>query len=165
MLLEYNAFWNEERKKQAAKQGLTPLEVCTLASIVQKESARKEELKTIAGLYLNRLKAGWPLQADPTVIYAYRLKHGQDLEIKRVLNKHLEVASPYNTYQNTGLPPGPIGMPDISALEAVLYPEFHKYFYMCASVDTPGKHVFARTLAQHAVNRRKYQRWADNMGY
>ena len=165
MLKEYRKFWNDERVAKAKKLNLTPLQVCILASIVQKESARADEYKTIAGLYLNRLKAGWPLQADPTVLYAHRLKEGKDPEIKRVLNKHLEIDSPYNTYLHTGLPPGPISMPDITAIDAVLDPAYHRYYYMCAAVDKPGQHVFAETLAQHNVNRKKYQRWIRKMGY
>lgn len=165
MWKEYNKFWNEQRRALAKKQNLTPLEVCALASIVQKESAVVKERKTIAGLYLNRLRSGWPLQADPTVIFAKNKEAGKDLQIKRVLTEYLDTDSPYNTYLHTGLPPGPIGMPDISSVEAVLQPEKHSYYYMCASVSDPGSHVFAKTLAQHNLNKRKYTRWADKMGY
>ncbi|MCD6543809.1 MAG: endolytic transglycosylase MltG, partial [Flavobacteriaceae bacterium] len=133
-------------------------------SIVQKETASIPERPKVAGLYLNRLKDFWPLQADPTIIYAIKQKYGQDKVIKRVLNKDLTIDSPYNTYINFGLPPGPIGMPDISAIEAVLNPSKHKYYYMCASVDHIGQHEFAKTLSQHNVNARKYQNWMNKQG-
>jgi UPF0755 protein len=165
MLKEYQKFWNEDRKAKAQKQNLTPLEVSTLASIVQKETATVSERKTVAGLYLNRLNDHMLLQSDPTVIYAQKLEYGQDLVIKRVLNKHLEIDSKYNTYKYEGLPPGPIAMPDISSIEAVLNPEKHEYYYMCASVTDFGKHAFAKTLAQHNVNAAKYQKWVAEQGY
>ncbi len=164
MLKEYQKFWNKERLDKAAKLNMTPLEVITLASIVQKETAKVSERPKVAGLYLNRLKDDWPLQADPTVIYAVKEKYGQDTVIKRVLNKDLEIDSPYNTYKNTGLPPGPIAMPDISSIDAVLNPEEHHYFYMCASVDKPGQHEFAKTHQQHMINARKYQKWVSEQG-
>ncbi|HIP49472.1 MAG TPA: endolytic transglycosylase MltG [Lutibacter sp.] len=165
MLKEYKKFWNESRNKKAKKIGLSPAQVITLASIVQKETANIPERKTVAGLYLNRYKNKWPLQADPTVIYALKLKNGMDKEYKQVLYKHLEIDSPYNTYKHNDLPPGPIGMPDISAIDAVLTPSNHDYYFMCASVSDFGKHVFAKTLAQHNVNARKYQRWLAKQGY
>lgn len=164
MLAEYKRFWNESRVNKAKKQNLTPIQAITLASIVQKETATIAERPKVAGLYLNRLKGFWPLQADPTIIYAVKQKEGQDYEIKRVLNKDLSIDSPYNTYTNFGLPPGPIGMPDISSIEAVLNPESHKYYYMCASVENIGQHEFAKTLSQHNVNARKYQNWITNRG-
>jgi UPF0755 protein len=165
MLKEYQRFWNDERLTLAKRQNLTPLEVVTLAAIVQKETATVSERKTVAGLYLNRLKNSMLLQSDPTVIYAWKQRFGQDIEIKRVLLKHLEVDSPYNTYKNEGLPPAPIAMPDISSIDAVLNPEVHDYYYMCASVADFGKHVFAKTLTQHNINAAKYQKWVAQQGY
>ena len=164
MLNEYNRFWNEERLAKAEQLKLTPLQVSTLASIVQKETAVVSERKTVAGLYLNRLWDFWPLQADPTIIYALKQKYGQDKEYKRVLNKDLTIDSPYNTYVNFGLPPGPIGMPDISSIDAVLNYEKHDYYYMCASVENIGHHEFAETLAQHNANARAYQKWVSEQG-
>ena len=164
MIKEYKKYWNNSRIEKAKKQNLTPLQVTTLASIVQKETASIPERPKVAGLYLNRLKDFWPLQADPTIIYAIKQKYGQDKVIKRVLNKDLTIDSPYNTYANFGLPPGPIGMPDISAIEAVLNPAEHKYYYMCASVDHIGQHEFAKTLSQHNINARKYQNWMNKQG-
>jgi UPF0755 protein len=164
MLTEYNRFWNEERLAKAEELKLTPLQVSTLASIVQKETAVVSERKTVAGLYLNRLWDFWPLQADPTIIYALKQKYGQDKEYKRVLNKDLTIDSPYNTYVNFGLPPGPIGMPDISSIDAVLNYEKHDYYYMCASVENIGHHEFAKTLAEHNANARAYQKWVSEQG-
>lgn len=164
MLLEYNRFWNDSRRNKAKQQNLNPLQVSTLASIVQKETAVVAERTRVAGLYLNRLKDFWPLQADPTIIYALREKYGQDKEFKRVLNKDLNIDSPYNTYVNFGLPPGPIGMPDISSIDAVLNPEQHKYYYMCASVEQIGYHKFATTLKEHNVNASAYQKWVSQQG-
>jgi len=164
MHVEFNKFWNKERLEKAKNQNLTPLQVSTLASIVQKETAKVSERPKVAGLYLNRLKDFWPLQADPTIIYAIKQQQGQDIEIKRVLNKDLSIDSPYNTYSNFGLPPGPIGMPDISSINAVLNPIKHNYYYMCASIDKMGEHEFAKTLSQHNINARKYQNWIDQQG-
>ncbi len=164
MLSEYNRFWNDSRRNQAKQQNLNPVQVNTLASIVQKETAVVSERRRVAGLYLNRLKDFWPLQADPTIIYALKEKYGQDKEFKRVLNKDLNIDSPYNTYVNFGLPPGPIGMPDISSIDAVLNPEQHKYYYMCASVDQIGHHKFAKTLKEHNVNASAYQKWVSQQG-
>lgn len=165
MLKEYKKFWNKKRLVKAKNLNLTPLEVCTLASIVQKETSNVPERKTVAGLYLNRLKNKWPLQADPTIIFALKQKHGQEKEVKRVLLDDLKIDSPYNTYTKQGLPPGPIAMPDISSIEAVLNPAKHDYYFMCASVTDIGKHVFAKTLSQHNVNARKYQNWVAKQGY
>jgi UPF0755 protein len=164
MLSEYKRFWNDSRLNLANQQNLNPLQVITLASIVQKETAVVAERRRVAGLYLNRLKDFWPLQADPTIIYALKKKYGQDKEFKRVLNKDLNIDSPYNTYVNFGLPPGPIGMPDISSIDAVLNPEQHKYYYMCASVDQIGYHKFAKTLTEHNVNAAAYQKWVSQQG-
>ena len=164
MLIEYKRFWNEERLAKAEALKLTPLQVSTLASIVQKETAVVSERRTVAGLYLNRLWDFWPLQADPTIIYALKQKYGQDKEYKRVLNKDLTIDSPYNTYVNFGLPPGHIGMPDISSIDAVLNYEKHDYYYMCASVENIGHHEFAKTLAEHNANARAYQKWVSEQG-
>lgn len=160
---EYYRFWNEDRKVKAALQGLTPIEVSILASIVQKETAKVSERPRVAKVYLNRLKKGMLLQADPTVIYAYK-KEANDFTqvIKRVVNKHLITDSPYNTYKYGGLPPGPIFMPDVNAVEAVLNPEQHDFLYFCASVTNFGYHEFATTLEQHNVNARKYIAWLTN---
>jgi len=164
MLREFHNFWTAEKKELAKKQGLTVQEAITLASIVQKETASTNERPKVAGLYLNRLNNNWPLQADPTIIFAIKEKQGQNIIIKRVLLKDLEIDSKYNTYKNIGLPPGPISMPDISSINAVLHPKKHDYFYMCADVDNLGKHAFAKTLAQHNRNAAKYQRWISKQG-
>jgi UPF0755 protein len=164
MLNEYNNFWDAARLEKAKKLNLTKNEVITLASIVQKETASVNERPIVAKLYLNRLASDWPLQADPTVIFALKAKFGNDMVIKRVFSKDLEINSPYNTYKNSGLPPGPISMPDISSIEAVLNPANHDYFYMCASVTTFGTHEFAKTLDQHNKNAAKYQQWLNKQG-
>lgn len=165
MIKEYRNFWNEERVVKAKKQGLTPIEATILASIVHKESVKKDERPRIAGVYLNRLRLGMPLQADPTVIYAIK-KRNNDFNqvIKRVFYNDLTMVSPYNTYMNTGLPPGPIAMPDITALEAVLNPEKNNFIYFCASVDRFGYHEFAATLKEHNVNAKKYSDWINSQG-
>ncbi|MFN4197606.1 MAG: endolytic transglycosylase MltG [Flavobacterium sp.] len=162
---QYVLFWNEERLQKAEALGLTTAEVSILASIVQKETAKVDERSTVAGVYLNRLKKGMLLQADPTVIFAYKMETG-DFEqiIKRVYYKHLEVDSPYNTYKYTGLPPGPIFMPDVSSIEAVLNPQRHDFIYFCARVDRLGYHEFATTLEQHNRNKSKYVAWLKQQG-
>ncbi|MCB0485140.1 MAG: endolytic transglycosylase MltG [Flavobacteriaceae bacterium] len=164
MLKEYKTFWNEQRIAKAKALNLTKSEVMTLASIVQKETALSSERPVVAGLYLNRLRDKWPLQADPTIIFALKQKYGQDYEVKRVLNNDLLIDSPYNTYKNIGLPPALIAMPDILTIDAVLNPSKHDYYYMCASVSDLGKHEFARTLAQHNVNADKYRKWVAKQG-
>ncbi len=164
MLKEYHKFWNTTRTEKAKKLNLTKQEISTLASIVQKETAKKNERPVVAGLYLNRLRSNWPLQADPTIIYCIREIKGSDFIVKRVLNKDLEIKSPYNTYKNTGLPPSLIAMPDISALDAVLNYKKHNYYYMCASVTNIGYHEFANSLRQHRKNANKYQQWIDQKG-
>ena len=162
MIKEYNKFWNEERVQKAGALGLTPIEVISLASIVHKETAKVEERPRVAGLYLNRLKKKMLLQADPTVIYAIKKYSGNyDTVIKRVLYKDLELDSPYNTYKNRGIPPGPITMPDISAIDAVLNAEAHDYLYMVANVKDFGYHKFAASLAQHNRNKVQYIRWIN----
>lgn len=165
MLDEYNKFWTKERLAKAAALNLTPVQVITVASIVHKESVKKSERPTIAGVYLNRLNQGMQLQADPTVIYALKLRDNDfDQVIKRVLYNDLFIKSPYNTYQNIGLPPGPISMPDVDAIDAVLNAEKHDYIYFCASVEKFGYHVFASTYEQHQVNAKKYADWLNQQG-
>lgn len=165
MIKEYRIFWNKERLTKAKQQGLTPVEATILASIVHKESVKKDERPRIAGVYLNRLRLDMPLQADPTVIYAIKEKQNDfNQVIKRVFFNDLRMASPYNTYMNIGLPPGPIAMPDITALEAVLSPEKNNFIYFCASVDRFGYHEFAATLAEHNVNAKKYSDWINSQG-
>lgn len=162
MLKEYKAFWSESRLNKAKKLGLTPLDVIALASIVQKETAKVDERSRVAGVYLNRIKKGMPLQADPTIIYAIKKKTGNfDTIIKRVLYKDLEIDSPFNTYKNAGIPPGPISMPDISSIDAVLNPENHDFYYFVANVDQFGYHKFAKTLSQHNRNKNEYVRWIN----
>ena len=153
MRREYDKFWNEERRNKAKAVGLTPVEVSTLASIVDKETNKTDEMARIAGVYLNRLRDGWLLQADPTLVFALG-----DFELKRVLNVHKEVESPYNTYKYPGLPPGPICIPSLAAINAVLSPEKHHYYYFCAKEDFSGYHNFAKTLAEHNKNAQKYQK-------
>ncbi len=166
MASEYKKFWNEERIAKALDKNLTPIQVSVLASIVHKETAKVSERPTIAGVYLNRLALNMPLQADPTVIFAMK-KNSGDFEqiIKRVYSKDTQgTISPYNTYINQGLPPGPIAMPDISAIDAVLNAEKHDYIYFCASVDKMGYHSFASNYAAHQVNARKYAEWVNKLG-
>lgn len=165
MLTEYKRFWNETRLSKAKSIGLTPEKVITLASIVHKETAKVDERPRVAGVYMNRYKIGMLLQADPTVIFAVKQATGNfDQVIKRVLYKDLEVDSPYNTYKYVGLPPGPIAMPDISAIDAVLNYESHDYFYFVADVKNFGYHKFAKTLSQHNINRQEYVRWINQQG-
>ena len=152
MVKEHKAFWNEKRKTRAQQIGLTPVEIATLASIVEEETAAGAEKPMVAGLYINRLKKGMLLQADPTVKFGL-----QDFTLKRILFKHLEVDSPYNTYKYAGLPPGPIRIPSIQGLESVLNYTQHPYLYMCAKEDFSGTHNFAQTSSQHHANARRYQ--------
>lgn len=165
MLEEYQKFWNQDRLNKAKALNLSPVEVVTLASIVHKETVKADERPRVAGVYLNRLKTEMPLQADPTIIFAMRKKENNyDLVIKRVKGDMLYINSPYNTYKNLGLPPGPIAMPDISAIDAVLSPEKHNYIYFCASVDRMGYHNFAATYEEHQVNAKKYADWVNRLG-
>lgn len=153
MKKEYDNYWNEERRNKAQAQGLTPVQVSTLASIVDKETNKTDEMARIAGVYINRLKSGWLLQADPTLVFAVG-----DFGLKRVLNVHKEVESPYNTYKYPGLPPGPICIPSLASINAVLNAEKHNYYYFCAKDDFSGYHVFAKTLTEHNRNAEKYRR-------
>jgi UPF0755 protein len=150
---EYEKYWSADRKAQADKLGLTPIEVSILASIVQAESVRKDEAPIIASLYLNRLKKGMALQADPTLVFAVG-----DFTLKRVLNEHKEIDSPYNTYKYPGLPPGPINMPEIHSLNSVLNYTPGNFLYMCAKEDFSGSHNFTASYQQHLNNAAKYQR-------
>ncbi len=153
MKKEYDHFWTEDRLQKAKNLNMTKEEVATLASIVKAETNKMDEADRIAGVYINRLRRRIPLQADPTLVFAIG-----DFTIRRILNKDKDFDSPYNTYKHYGLPPGPINMPNISALNAVLNYEEHKYLYFCAKEDFSGYHVFAKTLREHNVNARRFQR-------
>lgn len=159
MQKEHQAFWNTERRQKAETMELTPIEVCTLASIVDEETANNQEKPMVAGLYLNRLQRGMLLQADPTVKFAM-----QDFTLRRILNKHLETDSPYNTYKYPGLPPGPIKVPSKQGIDAVLNAIHHDYLYMCAKEDFSGTHNFATTMAEHLQNARRYQQALNKRG-
>ncbi|WP_174842762.1 endolytic transglycosylase MltG [Chryseotalea sanaruensis] len=150
---EYVIFWNDERKAKAAQLGLSPVEVSILASIVQAEAMKQDEAPVIAGLYLNRLKQDMPLQADPTLVFA-----SGDFSLKRVLNEHKEIDSPYNTYKYAGLPPGPINMPRVNCVDAVLNHDVNNYLYMCAKEDFSGYHNFTDNYRQQINNAKRYQR-------
>lgn len=153
---EYEIFWTDEKEQKAKEIGLSRIKVSTLASIVEEETIKADERPKVAGVYINRLKRGIPLQADPTVKYAMA-----DFTIRRVLTKHLSIDSPYNTYKYRGLPPGPINSPSISSINAVLNYENHKYLYFCAKPDYSGYHAFAKTLSEHNKNAREYQRFLN----
>jgi UPF0755 protein len=148
----YEAFWTKERKDKAAELNLTPIQVSILAAIVDAEALKDDEMPTIAGLYLNRLKKGMKLESDPTVIFAMK-----DFTIQRVLNRYLSVPSPYNTYANKGLPPGPIMMPSVNAVKAVLNYKPSNYIYMCAKEDFSGYHNFADNVKDHNINANKFR--------
>ncbi len=157
---ENKNFWTKSNRLDKAKElGMSKEEVYTLASIVERESNKKSERPTVAGLYLNRLKKGILLQADPTVVFA-----NKEFGLRRVLNKHLKFDSPYNTYIYAGLPPGPISMASINSIESVLEAEKHDYIYMCAKPGEIGYHAFAKTLAGHSSNAKKYHRWLNQQG-
>lgn len=151
MKREYDRFWTPERDALRARSGLSRLEVMTLASIVYEETRKTDEMPRIAGVYINRLRRGIPLQADPTVKYAMR-----DFGLRRILYRHLKYPSPYNTYINKGLPPSPICMPGKNAIDAVLNFEEHDYLFFCARPAFDGYHNFARTLREHNANARAY---------
>jgi UPF0755 protein len=156
MLKEYKLFWNDQRLTKSNDLGLTPVEVAILASIIDDEVVKAEEKPRIAGVYLNRLKRGIPLQACPTIKFAMN-----DFTITRVLYKHLEFESPYNTYKYSGFPPGPIGCPSVEGLEAVLNAEKHDYIFFAAKADFSGYHNFSRTLSEHNRYAAIYQRELD----
>jgi len=153
---QYHQFWDSSKINLAKAQGLTPIQVSTLASIVAKESNQAEEMPMIAGMYLNRLRIGMPLQADPTIKFALQMPG-----LKRILNIHLAVESPYNTYLYKGLPPGPICSPSLEAIKAVLNPAQHQYLFMCAKADFSGYHVFASNYKAHLKNANLYQKALD----
>jgi len=152
MAKEYKRFWTNDRKAKAQKTGLTQSEISTLAAIVQAETNMAKDRPRIAGVYMNRLERGIPLEADPTLVYALG-----DFTIKRVLNKHKKIKSPYNTYMNKGLPPGPILLPSIPYIDAILNYEKHDYIFFCAKEDFSGYSNFAKNYSQHLKNARKYQ--------
>ena len=159
MVKEHTRFWNtNDRLSKAKKLGLTAEEVYTLASIVEREISKDAEKKRVAGLYLNRIKIGMKLDADPTAKFATR-----DFKATRILYKHIRFDSPYNTYLHRGLPPGPISMASIKSIDAVLDSEKHNYYYMCVDPDNPGYHLFAETITEHTNNARKYHKWLDNL--
>ncbi|WP_299890504.1 endolytic transglycosylase MltG [uncultured Lacinutrix sp.] len=165
MLKEYKKFWNTSRETKRKALNLSINEVMSIAAIVHKETAKVDERPRVAGVYLNRIRKGMPLQADPTVIYALKKSTGDfNQVIKRVLYKDLEINSPYNTYKNAGIPPGPIFMPDVSAIDAVLNAEKHNYLYFVANVKNFGYHKFAKTLSQHNANKQEYVRWINSQG-
>jgi len=156
MLKEYRTFWNEQRISKAREKGLDPIEVAILASIIDDEVVKPDEKPRIAGVYLNRLKQGIPLQACPTIKFALN-----DFTITRILYKYLEIDSPYNTYKHAGFPPGPIGCPSIEGIDAVLNAENHDYLFFAARADFSGYHNFSRTLAEHNHYAAIYQKELD----
>jgi UPF0755 protein len=157
MYREYEKFWNDKRKSKLRQTGFTQGEVSIIASIVAEETNIVDEMPVIAGVYINRINSGMLLQADPTVKFAIG-----DFSIRRVLNRHTDYDSPYNTYKYKGLPPSPICMPSIAAIDAVLNYDHHDYYYFCAKDDFSGKHAFAKTLAQHSQNARAYRQALNN---
>lgn len=162
LIEQYEAFWNTNRERKRKALNLSRLEVSVLASIVQKETVQIEERSKIAGVYINRLKRNMKLQADPTVVYALKQEYkNPDTIIRRVLIKDLKIESPFNTYQNVGLPPAPLIMPDISSLDAVLNYDKHNYLYFVASTENPGYHVFSKTLRAHNRKASIYRRWIN----
>ena len=159
MKKEHDRFWKGDREAKAAKMQLTPVEVATIASIIDEETSNNAEKPMIAGMYLNRLKAGMPLQADPTIKFALK-----QFELKRIYNKLLTTDSPYNTYQHQGLPPGPIKIASIKGIDAVLNYIDHNYLYMCAKEDFSGTHNFAHTYQEHLKNAAKYTKALNARG-
>lgn len=158
MKKEWEKFWTESRKSKATEAGLTPIEVEIIASIIQEETVQYDEMPTIAGVYINRIKKGMKLEADPTVKFAVG-----DFTIKRILKKHLQTNSPYNTYLYKGLPPGPICLPDSRIIDKVLNYEKHNYLYFCAKADNSGHHVFAKTGAEHVRNAALYHQYLNTL--
>ncbi len=159
MKREYKVFWTEKRLAKAAALKLSPIEVSILASIVDKETQKNDEKARVAGVYLNRLKSGWRLQADPTLVYAIG-----DFNIRRVLNVYKDIESPYNTYKHLGLPPGPICIPSVASIDAVLNAEDHDYYYFCAKPNLSGYHNFAKTDRQHQKNAKLYRQFLNKQG-
>lgn len=158
MKMEYDRFWNEKRMRLADSIGLTPQEVSTLASIVESETNMNDEKPRLAGVYVNRLRRGIPLQADPTLVFAL------GKEVRRVINEDKKIDSPYNTYKYKGLTPGPIKMPSIPGIDAVLNHENHQYLYFCAKADFSGYHVFSEELSEHNVHAARFQRALNERG-
>ena len=156
MRREYEAFWNARRDSLAEAAGLTRIEVITLASIVEEETRRNDEKARVAGVYMNRIRLGMPLQADPTIKFALG-----DFSIRRVLTRHLQVESPYNTYRHRGLPPGPICAPSIASIDAVLSYEKHNFLFFCAQPNFSGYHTFSKTLSEHNQKAREYHKWLN----
>lgn len=159
MIQERERFWDSERTAKAQKMGLNTQEVMILASIVEQETRKNDEKAIVAGVYLNRLRKGWKLEADPTLIFAMN-----DFTIRRVLNQHKMVDSPYNTYMYVGLPPGPICIPSIRSIDAVLENKQHDFFFFCARSDFSGYHSFAKSYGEHMRNARLFQRELDRRG-
>lgn len=162
MQSEFDKFWTTKRQQLAQERNMNLLEVTTLASIVQLESVKKDEQPRVAQLYLNRLAIDMKLDADPTVIFAKKMAKGFTEKVQRVYYKDLMIVSPYNTYRNKGLPPGPICMPNASAIDAVLQPEQHDFLYFVADPQRPGYHIFAKTLQEQEANARHYRNWLDS---
>lgn len=162
MMKEYDKVWNDERKQKAQNLNMTPLQVFTLASIVQLEASRVDEQPKVAKAYLNRLAKNMRLEADPTSIYAYRLQNGFNNKIQRVYHGHLAIPSDYNTYRVKGLPPAPICLPNMTAVDAVLNPDPHDFIYFCADPDRPGYHNFTNDFEQHKLNAEKYRQWLED---
>lgn len=163
MKRENDLFWNESRESKRKRLNMSRAEVITLAAIVNEESRKVDERPRVAGVYLNRLRRGMKLQADPTVVYAMKRQANDfDLVVRRVLYKDLEIKSAYNTYKYRGLPPGPITMPDISSVDAVLSPESHDYLFFVVDPKNPGYHLFASTYNEHLANRKVYVRWLND---
>ena len=162
MQRENNLFWNESRESKRNRLNMSRAEVITLAAIVNEESRKVDERPRVAGVYLNRLRRGMKLQADPTLVYAMKRQANDfDLVVRRVLYKDLEINSPYNTYKYRGLPPGPITMPDISSVDAVLNAESHSYLFFVVDPKNPGYHLFASNYNEHLANRKVYVRWLN----
>lgn len=164
MKKEYDKVWNEDRKAKAKAMDFSPFQVVILASVVQMEASKADEQPKVAKAYLNRLKKGMKLEADPTSIYAYKLQNGFDQKIQRVYNSHLAVPSDYNTYRVKGLPPAPICLPNISAIDAVLNPDTHEYVFFCADPDRPGYHSYTNSYSEHERNAAKYRKWLKEKG-
>ena len=156
---EYDKFWNDNRLALAAELGYQPWQIATIASIVEEETNKEEDMPIIAGLYMNRLRIGMPLQSCPTVKFAL-----QDFSLRRILNKHLEYESPYNTYRHAGLPPGPIRIPRAKTMDYVLHPVKSNYLFMCASTAFDGTHHFSSTYSEHAAYARRYQNELNKRG-